>query len=367
MLEILSVVFVLALAVQLIYFIVLSVAAARYRAGSNDGFPGVSVVVCAHDEEHNLTELIPLLLAQDYPLYEVIVVNDRSNDGTFDLLLSETGRDSRLKMVQVERLPPHANAKKYGLTLGIKAARHDWILLTDADCRPAGTSWIQTMSMNFDESARIVIGFSPYIRRSGLLNLFVRFDTWITAFQYFGFALLRNPYMGVGRNMAYRKSFFLEKKGFNRFLGVTGGDDDLFVNEHGTADNVRLEMRPESLVYSLPKESWGAFIRQKVRHLNAGKHYRTVDRVVLGIFSVTWILTWGAALPLLAGIWNPWWVVSALGARWLLVGGSVHALARRWKVSFEWWAIPLLDFLYTIYYISSGVAALTTKKVQWTK
>src|SRR5690606_33778770 len=122
--------------------------------------------------------------------------------------------------------------KKYGLTLGIKAASHEWILLTDADCRPNSRRWIRSMSRYFDEDTQFVLGFSPYRATAGLLNLFIRFETMLTAIQYFSFGWLGNPYMGVGRNLAYRKSKFLEEKGFNNFLHVTGGDDDLFVNQH---------------------------------------------------------------------------------------------------------------------------------------
>lgn len=369
MLEILCVVLFAAVAVQVIYILVFIIGLVRYRAAGKktDSREGVSVVVCAHDEESNLRELIPLLLDQNYPSFEVIIVNDRSNDGTYDLLLEETRREPRLKMVQVESVPAHANGKKYGLTLGIKAASFDLILLTDADCRPDGTGWIQAMSDNFDDATQIVTGFSDYFRKGGLLNLFIRFDTWLTAIQYFGFAQAGNPYMGVGRNLAYRKSFFLEKKGFHQFLGITGGDDDLFVNQHATARNLRVEMRPESVVHSIPKTSWGAFFRQKVRHLNAGKHYRAKHRMLLGMFGLTWILSWLAAIPLFTAEEYALWGVGALGVRWLLLIISFQVFARRFKLSFAWWAVPVLDFIYAFYYISTGVVALTTKKVQWTK
>ncbi len=367
MLEILSVVFFSAVVLQVLFFIVFIIALKRYRPGGGTPDGGVSVVVCAHDEEENLRELIPLLLDQDHPRFEVIVVNDRSNDGTYDLILEEMRRDSRLKAVQVDRVPDHANGKKYGLTLGIKAASYEWILLTDADCRPSGTGWISTMSDNFDGEAKIVTGFSPYERKAGLLNLFIRFDTWLTGLQYFSFALAGNPYMGVGRNLAYRKSFFLEKKGFNRFLGITGGDDDLFVNQHATSHNLRVEMRPGAVVYSIPKRRWREFFRQKIRHLNAGKHYRAKHRLFLGAFSLTWMFAWLAAIPLFGGSWHPWWIASALVFRIIVMMISVLIMVRRFRLSFEWWAIPLLDFLYAIYYLSTGVAALATKKVQWTK
>ena len=248
------------------------------------------MVVCAHDEAGNLAELIPILLSQDYPEFEVIIVNDRSNDSTFDYLLEQTKLHPRLRMVNVKDTPERVNGKKYGITLGIKAATYEWILLTDADCRPAGRSWISSMSEGFSDQTQFVLGFSPYVRGPGFLNRFVRFETILTAIQYFAFGWLGNPYMGVGRNLSYRKSLFLEQKGFNNFLHVTGGDDDLFVNMYARGKNTRLQLAAESQVFSFPEKTWGAFYRQKVRHLSVGKRYRFSHRFLLGLFSVSWVV-----------------------------------------------------------------------------
>ncbi len=220
-------------AIQIIYWIAFMTALGRKKdARQSDGSLPVSVVICAHDEEENLRRLIPVLLAQDYPKFEIVIVNDRSNDNTFDMLLEETGKDHRLRMVHVSNAPPHVNGKKYGLTLGIKAAQYEWILLTDADCQPKNERWLRAMTAGFEQDKKFVLSYSPYYREPGFLNAFIRYESVFAAIQYLSFALLGNPYMGVGRNMAYRKSFFLEVKGFNNFLNVTGGDDDLFVNQH---------------------------------------------------------------------------------------------------------------------------------------
>ncbi|MEJ0056537.1 MAG: glycosyltransferase [Bacteroidota bacterium] len=172
------------------------------------------IIVCAHDEEENLKALVPLLLGQEYPEFEVIIVEDRCNDGTYDYLLAATKQDARLKMVRVRHLPEHLNGKKFALTLGIKAASHEWVLLTDADCKPAGNQWIRSMTSHFQPDKQIVIGYSPYIRSSSYLNAFIRFESLITGIQFIGWALLGRPYMGVGRNLAYRKNLFFENKGF---------------------------------------------------------------------------------------------------------------------------------------------------------
>lgn len=361
----LLIIFLSAAAIQVIYFIVLMISVSKKRFDQTVPLKPISVIVCAHDEEKNLRELIPALLNQQHPEFEIIIVNDRSNDGTYDLLLEETKKDSRLKMVDVKNTPSHVNGKKFGITLGIKAAKYDWILLTDADCRPNNEQWIRTVSERCSEDKNFILGYSAYEKQPGFLNLFIRFETLFTAIQYIGYALAGNPYMGVGRNLAYRKSVFLENKGFNNFLSITGGDDDLFVNQHATGKNTAVALGSDSLVYSFPKTTLNEFYRQKVRHLSVGKKYRFKHQFLLAIFFLTHLITWFAGIPLLIFSTGIIWVASALVFRTLLFSITVHQAAERFGQKFEWAAVPLLDFLFVIYYLSTAPVAFLTKKIRW--
>jgi cellulose synthase/poly-beta-1,6-N-acetylglucosamine synthase-like glycosyltransferase len=369
LLLILLVIFGLAVLIQLIYFTVFLVAFKKKRPEKQATGVPVSVIVCAHDEEQNLKELIPILLNQNYPHYEVIIVNDRSNDETYDYLLAETKLHPQLKMVNVKDTPGHVNSKKYAITLGIRAASNDWVLLTDADCRPVSTDWISSMSEHFEESAQFVLGFSPYERRPGFLNHFIRFETLITALQYLSFASAGNPYMGVGRNLAYRKSLFLEKKGFNNFLHVFGGDDDLFVNQHANGRNTRIQFSSSSLITSIPKTTWTDFFYQKVRHLSVGKRYKSGHKTLLALFTGSWVLTWLVGLTLLALSFLDYRLAvlaaAAVILRWIFLVWSVQGIVKKGGLTFDLWLVPVLDFLYPIYYISTGLVALFTKKVRW--
>jgi glycosyltransferase involved in cell wall biosynthesis len=364
--SLLFVFFLVVVGIQIIYMVAFLLALSKKPEAKDPGPVPVSVIVCAHDEEENLRALIPQLLSQDHSQFEVIIVNDRSNDGTFDYLREETKNNPRLRVVTVDRTPPHVNGKKYAITLGIKAATFEWILLTDADCRPNSNRWISLMSRHFQNPFEIVLGISTYLKYPGFLNLFIRFETLITALQYLSFALLRNPYMGVGRNLAYKKSLFLDRKGFNNFLSVTGGDDDLFVNQHATARNTAVEFSPEAQVHSYPKTTWKSFFNQKVRHLSVGKHYRAKHRFLLGIFVLTWAFTWFAGLTMMAVEITNYWVPIALVFRAILLIMSIRALTRQTGTTFELWTIPLLDFLYSFYYLSTGLIASLTKKIRWT-
>lgn len=327
--------------------------------------PPVSIVVCAHDEEANLRELVPMLLAQDYPDFEVIVVEDRCNDGTYDYLLEATRQYPKLKMVRVKFLPEHVTGKKYAVTLGVKAALHDWVLLTDADCRPPENQWIRSMAAGMTPEKQIVIGYSPYRHEAGYLNAFIRFESLITATQFIGRALLGSPYMGTGRNLAYRKSLFLDNKGFHGHLSITGGDDDLFVNRHATGSNTAVCLGEVSIMRSIPERAWGSFLHQKRRHLSVGKYYRWRDRWRLGLFGVTWILSWGllpaVLLPQTIG-YGAW---AGQAVRVVLLTILVHRASRKMGEPFEAWKTPLLDFNYAIYYLGTGLSALASKRIRW--
>lgn len=361
--------FVAVLAIQVIWLVTLAIAFESDRRPKQIQPPvtPVSVIVCAHDEEPNLRELVPRLLAQDHADFEIIIVDDRSNDNTYDFLLELTRQEPRVKMVRVTNLPDHVNGKKYALTLGIRAAKNDVLLLTDADCRPETNSWIGTMVAQMQPQTSIVIGFSPYYRRAGLLNSFIRFETFITALQYIGLALLGRPYMGVGRNLAYRKSLFLDSKGFNEYLGITGGDDDLFVNRHARKANVVVAIGRHALTYSIPKETWQQFFVQKFRHLSVGRYYRAGDRILLSTFTLTWILSWACPLMLISFDSETAIIGGVFLTRWIALTWLFNTASKKMEVPFESWKIPFLDFIYAFYYLVAGPVALLSKKVGWKK
>jgi glycosyltransferase involved in cell wall biosynthesis len=361
----LAIVGIAVLGIQLLFFILFLVAFQRYRPLKDEAPRPVSIIVCAHDEEQNLRELVPLLLRQSHPAFEVIIVEDRCNDGTYDYLLQATKENDNLRMVRVVNKPEHVNGKKYALTLGIKAAKYDRVLLTDADCRPVSEEWATQMSNCYLSSTEFVLGFSPYAKGESLLNAFIRFESTLTGIQMVGMARLGNPYMGLGRNLLYEKKVFLENKGFNDHLEVTGGDDDLFVNRHATSANTLVRLGADCITVSKPKQTWAEFYQQKKRHLSVGKRYRFTDRLVLGLFTLSWMLIWFLVLPV--AIVHPWglWLGATFLVRWLVMGILFHQASIRLGQRFEAWKVPFLDFIYAFYYLVAGVAALKAKRIRW--
>jgi biofilm PGA synthesis N-glycosyltransferase PgaC len=254
----------------------------QYHRKIGRAFKGkISVIICAKNEAENLRCFLPKVLRQDYPEFEVVVVNDSSTDDTEQVLMEMASQYGHLRYTSIPEDEKLKRGKKLALTIGLKAARFDHILLTDADCYPVSDQWIRKMASHFSARHRIVLGYGGYEKRMGLLNILIRYETTFTAMQYLSFAILGKPYMGVGRNLAYQKALFFEKKGFAAHYHLASGDDDLFVNANATWENCVVEFSPISHTRSVPETSFRSWIRQKKRHLSAGSHYRKGSRIRL--------------------------------------------------------------------------------------
>ena len=238
----------------------------------------VSVIICAKNEAENLSKFLPLVLEQDYPQFQVVVVNDGSKDESAAILADFEKRYAHLYVTAIEHTHPYPHAKKLAQTIGIKAAKYDQLLFIDADCRPAGTNWISAMQSHFLPRKEIILGYGAYEREKGFTNKFIRTDTVWIAQQYLSFAIRGIPYMGVGRNLAYRRSLFFNNKGFAGQLHLQSGDDDLFVNQTANRENTTVEFEPDSITYSEPMHSFNSWLRQKRRHLTTGFSYKTKHR-----------------------------------------------------------------------------------------
>jgi glycosyltransferase involved in cell wall biosynthesis len=251
----------------------------------------VSVIVCARDEAANLAHNLPGVLVQTYPTtHEVIVINDNSEDETKYLLEELRKTFKHLQTVNLNYEAKLIPGKKYPLSIGIKEAKHEVVLLTDADCMPATEFWLQKMQDGYAEGVEIVLGYGSYNKRPGLLNKLIRFETFHTALQYLSYALAGTPYMGVGRNLSYTKKLFFQNKGFSSLNHVTGGDDDLFINMVATKHNTSVVIDPEAITLSEPKKTWRDWIRQKTRHYTTGKFYKGKHRFLLGLYAITHFL-----------------------------------------------------------------------------
>ncbi|MAE08677.1 MAG: hypothetical protein CL661_07955 [Bacteroidetes bacterium] len=289
---ILAALFLLSAIIQLLYYFVVFSKLAFYKQESSRSkeLPPVSVIITAHNEDYNLQRNLPAILDQNYPDFEVVVVNHASSDNTADVIMDLQRKYSNLKIVNIERELNFFKGKKFPLSIGIKSAKHEILLLTDTDCKPNSDKWIESMASKYASQTEVVLGYGPYNSSGGFLNLFIRYDTFMIAMQYFSFALMGIPYMGVGRNLSYRKSLFFKNKGFTSHYNIPSGDDDLFIMQVANRSNTKIDISPDSFMYSEPKHNLSTWFRQKQRHLSTSKHYSFIFKILLGSFSSSQLL-----------------------------------------------------------------------------
>lgn len=246
----------------------------------------VSVVICARDEAANLVENLPGSLVQKYPTtHEVVVVNDNSFDESKYILEELQRTFKQLKIVELTQEARMIPGKKFPLSIGIRTAKHEILLLTDADCVPATEEWISSMQDAYHEQTEIVLGYGAYHKKPGFLNKLIRWETYHTALQYLSYALAGIPYMGVGRNLSYKKAVFFRQKGFSAHNKVPGGDDDLFINAAATKLNTRINIDKNSFTLSKPASSWTQWRTQKQRHYTTSKLYKPLHKFLLALYA----------------------------------------------------------------------------------
>jgi len=360
----------LLLLAQLYYILFVYGKLARFRVASlrgPDRQPPLSVIICARNEEKNLKAFLPVVLEQDYPDFEVIVVNDCSQDSTFQVLNGFVPvYGDRLKIIDIGEQVRLKHVKKFALTLGIKAARFGHLVFTDADCRPASPNWLAEMAGAFAEGTEIVLGYSPYFKGKGLLNRLIRFETAHTAMSYLSYALRKNAYMGVGRNLAYTKSLFSKGKGFARHMHITSGDDDLFVNQNAAQTNVAVAIHPDAHVHSEPKTTWKSYYGQKGRHAGASVLYKGRHKRMLAAQLLSALLFY-ACLPVCLLLFPELWCVP-LGAYLLRLGCQMLVfwpIYKKLRVKDLLLWLPLLDPCYYFYICANGLFHRRKKRNAW--
>lgn len=275
-------IFTISAATQLFYYYYFYLSVHLYkRPVKQTTLQPVTVIICARNEAENLRQFLPSVLTQDYPSFEVVVVNDCSEDETYNVLGEFLTTYPNLRVSTISKDPKFTHSKKLAQLIGIKAAKNDILVFTDADCKAESVNWLKGIAANFDDKTSFVLGYGGYMKKAGFLNAYIRYETVFIAMQYLGMTLRGFPYMGVGRNMAYRKNEFFKNGGFGLYSNLASGDDDLFVNSNASAENTRVEFGAGTFTRSLPCETPEEWIKQKKRHLTTAPFYKQKDQVLL--------------------------------------------------------------------------------------
>lgn len=360
-------VFAAAAAIQIFFYLYFFRRVANYTPPprENSQQHPVSVIICARDEDENLARNLPGILVQDYPTtHEVIVVNDNSVDDSKYILAELQKTFRKLQIVDLTQEAKMIAGKKFPLSIGIKEAKHEVLLLTDADCVPASEHWMYKMQDAFTPGTELVLGYGAYQKAPGFLNKAIRFETFHTALQYLGYALAGKPYMGVGRNLAYRKRLFFRNKGFSAINHIPSGDDDLFVNRVATKDNTAVVIDPQAFTVSKPKQTWKDWKRQKNRHYSTGKFYKASHKYLLGLYTASFFLFY--PLFVASVFFFDWrWSLVPLVLRLVTVGAIWKGAMQKLDEADLFPLFPFWDLWMFFYYIIFAPAVWRKPKKTW--
>lgn len=345
--------------IQVIYYLALynrihahNKAVRQNKLSFSEALPPLSVVICAKNESENLRSFLPSVLEQDYPEFEVIVVNDGSTDESEELLSTLAKDYPHLYHSFTPENSRYISHKKLALTLGIKASKHEWLVFTEANCYPVSKDWLRLMARNFTPGTDIVLGYSGYERGKGWIHKKIAFDALFTSMRYLGYALAKKPYMGIGRNMAYRRELFFKQKGYSAHLNLQRGDDDLFINKIATSKNTRVETDVDAIVRMKPIQYKTDWREEKVSYMATSQHFKGSQRFMLGFETFTRILFYLAIIATITlGILNKHWLVAGIGGliwlvRYIIQAVTINRTAKDVKESRRYYfTLPIFDII----------------------
>lgn len=369
MIHILLLICIAIIVIHIFYYLVIFNFFNASKKKSKKNTPPVSIIVCAKNEADNLKKLLPVLVQQQYSNFEIVLINDRSYDETASLFEEYEKKYNFIKVVTVKNVEHFHGNKKYALTLGIKAAANDCLLFTDADCIPKSDFWIQEMANQFDTKTKIVLGYGPYtFVPYNLVNILIRYETLLTALQYFSFAKLGFPYMGVGRNLLYSKTLFLENKGYNQHINVMSGDDDLLINQIATKENTEIYYDEHTHMVSAPKTSFKKLITQKRRHISTASYYKTKHKIILGLYAFNRTLFWIIFPLVLYMVKVPKYqiliyilIAFKFLSEYIVVGIAARKLKEKRIIPF----VPFLDLFLLLFQLYIFICNLFSKPKKW--
>lgn len=350
--------------IQIIYFLCFStILFTKDKNNLIKNIP-ISIIICAKNEADNLKTFLPYIINQQYNNFEIVLINDASSDETLEVMEKFKSKFSNIKIVNVENNEAFWGNKKYALTLGIKAAKNKHLLFTDADCKPVSKYWIQEMTAYFSDSKNIILGYGKYNSKNTLVNLLVRFETLLTAIQYFSYSKLGSPYMGVGRNLAYTKDEFFKTKGFINHIKIKSGDDDLFIQEAATNTNTTFTINPKSFTESNPPITFKEWFRQKRRHVSTSSYYKFKHKFFLGLFFISKLSFY--FLTILLFFFFSWKIIAVILAIYLISNFVLFTVTtKRFKEKQLIFYLPFLEIFLLLFQFTIFISNTFSKPTHW--
>ncbi len=342
------------------YFIFNAILSHKQRKRHKTDFP-ITTIICAKDELTNLKSNLPYIMQQDYLNNQILLADDFSTDGTPQFIKEIDNNKLNVEHYEVKQ---NKHGKKQALAEALAHSDTDYVLLTDADCRPESKHWAQSMAEQVDnEHIKLVLGYAPLRSKSTLLSKWCHFEAWVVAVQYLSYAAKGVPYMGVGRNMLYDKTC-IPIDAICKYGHLASGDDDLTIMQMATKDNTTINLDSKSYVYSDAPADLTAYWNQKVRHYSTASSYKGIHKALLGIYSFSQILVYIGLILLV--IWGQWrWAMLLACIRWLVLMPQVYYLKRHMSAKFHLWMFPLYDIIQSLSYVLFSFAVLMPQKNKW--
>lgn len=365
--DLILIILLIAFAVQIAFYLFLYTGVIFFKKKTpSKVLKPLSVIISARNESENLKKFLPNVLNQTYFDFEVIVVNDRSDDDTSVILHEFKHQFENLKIIEVDSIS-ESSGKKDALTLGINSSKNEYLVFTDADCYPISKNWLINIYQSYTDKTEIILGYGAYENERGFLNKIIRFETLVIAMQYFSYAVKGFTYMGVGRNLSYKKSIFIRNNGFESHKDLQSGDDDLFVNETSTKENISVCLDKESKTISVPKRTFNEYINQKRRHFQTAFRYKTKHKLLMGLEVFSRLIFYLTLICLL--VINKWFIlVTALYIiRLLTQYGIIGLFSKKMNEKKISIFIPIFDILIPILNLFAVVGTYFNKdkEIKW--
>jgi glycosyltransferase involved in cell wall biosynthesis len=358
-------VFVAFTGIQIIYYLTFSsILFKKKKQIKNYLEHPISVIIFAKNKGKELQKYLPYILEQEYKKFEIILINNASSDDTDEILESFKEKHSNLKIIDVENNEAFWGKKKYALTLGIKAAKYNNLLFTDADCKPVSKKWISEMSSVFSEKRTIVLAYSKFKKENTLLNILARYKNLLTSIQYFSYTKIDSPYMAVRRNMGYNKSEFFKVKGFINHMHIKQGEDDLFIQDAANKENTTLCIHKNSFIEVKPPTSFFNWFQEIIVNNSTQKHYKVHHKIYLQLFLFTKFFTY--ILSIILFFFYPWKIILAIlltyfFIQFLVIGFSSKKLKEPQITYF----LPFLEIGLLLFHFSIFITNLISKPNNW--
>ncbi|WP_445748984.1 glycosyltransferase [Polaribacter sp.] len=357
-------IFVAFTAIQIVYYLIFtSVFFTKKSTKKQAKFP-VSVIIFAKNNAENLTNFLPSILSQNYPTFEVVLIDNNSSDNTEEVINSFSEINSNIKIVNVENNEAFWGSKKYALTLGIKAAKYEHLLFIEANCKPISENWLLEMSKEFTDKKSIVLGYSTLNNEKNIPNFLIRFYHLITALKYLNFAKLGMPFMADGKNLAYTKSEFYRAKGYINHMKLELGEDDLFIQDTANEINTTFCIHNNSFTEAILKDSFLDWFQLQRKKMFVKKRYQPKHRFLIGLFSISKIFFYALGIILL--FFYPLQSILLLIGIYFLIQFIVIGIAsKRLEEKNLIFFLPFLDFSFLLIQITIFIANLTSKPTHW--